>query len=515
VSNARLPGSWARAELSQIADVNPPRSALGASGAVAHFVPMSAVAPEFGGVDVSAIRPIGEVQKGYTAFKEGDVIFAKITPCMENGKVAVTPPLPHGVAFGSTEFHVIRPRCGASALWIAHFLSQQSIRSLARQNMTGSAGQLRVPTTWLGGLSIPLPPSMELDRIIKAVESLNHDLDQGLDALHRAKSNLDRYRASVLNSAVTGSLTAEWRKANLAKEDGKALLERILRERRERWEQEQLVSFAAKDKQPPKGWREKYEEPAAIHSYDIPDSWIWASASVVCKQIECGNTPTSELMTSGYGEVPFIKVYNLTMNGDLDFSIKPTFVSAHTHTQLLARSRAVPDDVLMNIVGPPLGKVALVPNTHPEWNMNQAVVLFRSGTAIYPKFLQYCLMSHVVSNWIERTAKATAGQANVSLTNCRLLPIPIPPLAEQEEIVKRVGIELSRADEAIQHCVLGNSQSQRLRQSILKAAFEGRLVPQDPNDEPASALLKRITAKSSAATATKTKITTRRKAAAK
>jgi type I restriction enzyme S subunit len=114
-----LPQSWAIAQLADVAEINPglDKSEIDDELEVS-FVPMPAVEAESGRIDVSATRKFGEVKKGYTAFTEGDVLFAKITPCMENGKIAVVPPLKNGFGFGSTEFHVVRPRAGISGRYL-------------------------------------------------------------------------------------------------------------------------------------------------------------------------------------------------------------------------------------------------------------------------------------------------------------------------------------------------------------------------------------------------------------
>ena len=342
-------------------------------------------------------------------------------------------------------------------------------------------------------LLVPIAPLPEQHRIVEKIEELFSDLDAGVASLERAKANLKRYRASVLKSAVEGRLTEEWRKEHPQAEDGEMLLDRILRERREKWEKDQLQKFKEKGKEPPKNWESKYEEPShEVGLYDLPSSWVWASALEICERVENGNTPPSDEMTSGSGEVPFIKVYNLTRDGRLDFTVNPTFVSQETHEQRLGRSRVLPNDVLMNIVGPPLGKVSLVPDTYPEWNMNQAIVLFRTSGVVLSRYLAICVMSDDVLRWITRTAKATAGQFNLSVGNSRLLPLPLPPLAEQEQIVALVEERLSQIDSAEKTIDAELIRSKRLRQSILKRAFEGKLVPQDPKDEPASVLLERI-----------------------
>lgn len=346
-------------------------------------------------------------------------------------------------------------------------------------------------------IPLPLPPLPEQHRIVDAIDELFSDLDAGVANLERAKANLKRCRASVLKSAVEGRLTEEWRKANPQSETGKQLLERILRERRSNWEREQLAAFKAKGKSPPKDWKDRYEEPADEEGlFPLPQGWTWAASLQICERVESGSTPKASDMSSGRGEVPFIKVYNLTKDGTLDFTNNPTFVSKATHEGLLGRSRVRPSDVLMNIVGPPFAKVSVAPADYPEWNINQAIVLFRPSAVISPRFLKICLLSMEVLRWIIRTAKATAGQSNLSVANARRLPIPLPPLAEQEQIVALVEERLSQIDFAEKAIEQGLERAKRLRQSILKRAFEGRLVPQDPNDEPASVLLERIKASS-------------------
>lgn len=120
-------------------------------------------------------------------------------------------------------------------------------------------------------------------------------------------------------------------------------------------------------------------------------------------------------MFPGTGEVPFLKVYNLTFDGLLNFTVRPTYVSKGTHQGMLARSRSVPGDVLMNIVGPPLGKISIVPAMHAEWNINQAIVTFRTSDGFNNQLLAFWFMSHPVLSRLERTAKATAGQFNLQV----------------------------------------------------------------------------------------------------
>jgi type I restriction enzyme S subunit len=118
---------------------------------------MAAVGAADGTIDVTAKRPFADVKKGFTPFQSGDLLFAKITPCMENGKMAVVPQLENQYGFGSTEFHVIRPKAGIDAKYLYYFVSRQDYRKEAAHHMTGAVGQKRVPTDFLKQSIIPIP----------------------------------------------------------------------------------------------------------------------------------------------------------------------------------------------------------------------------------------------------------------------------------------------------------------------------------------------------------------------
>ena len=197
-------------------------------------------------------------------------------------------------------------------------------------------------------------------------------------------------------------------------------------------------------------------------------------------------------MAHGNGEIPYIKVYNLTRKGFLDFSINPTYISRSTHEERLGRSKIFPGDVLMNIVGPPLGKVSIVPDYYPEWNTNQAVVVFRPWASLKSDYLACAFMCDNVLYWITRTAQATAGQFNISVSNCRKLPVPLPPEREQMLMVETLKERLSIIERIDAQVEANLKRATRLRQGILNCAFEGRLVPQDPTDETADRLLERV-----------------------
>jgi len=493
-----LPSGWKTATLSEIAEINPrlQRSSIEDSAEV-NFVPMRAVEPEGGGLTKPEVRTYGEAKKGFTSFLSNDVIMAKITPCMENGKTTVVPNLPYELCFGSTEFHVVRNEQGIYPKWIANFLLQHDVRRAAQRRMTGGVGQMRVPETFLVDLEIPVAPVNEQLRIADALDELLSDLDAGVEALRRAQIKLTHYRASVLKAAVQGDLTSDWRKEHSSTEPASVLLQRILKERRHRWEQEQLRKFSAHGKIPPTNWKGKYKEPVVPDTPNLPalpEGWSWASAEQLCDFITKGTTPSGVDAPAPQGQIPFIKVQHLSGDNDFLFNLSPSYVSSEINDGFLARSKVFPGDVLMNIVGPPLGQVSIVPVDFPVWNINQAIAIFRSVSGIENRYLALCLSTHSILVRALKRAKATAGQVNLTLEICRELPIPVPPVDEQAAILETVDEQLSSIKHLAGELTVKCGTSKALRQSIFRHAFSGELVQQDPKDEPASELLKRIAA---------------------
>ncbi len=229
----------------------------------------------------------------------------------------------------------------------------------------------------------------------------------------------------------------------------------------------------------------------------LPGAWVWCIPADVCSVIASGSTPKPNEMYAGAGDVPFIKVYNLTHRGVLDFSVKPTFIDRSIHLGLLARSRVLPDDVLINIVGPPLGKVAIVPSDHPEWNINQAVVVFRPEAGVLNKYLAFAFLTDSIMRRVTSLAKATAGQFNIGVGMCRrLLPLPMAPTNEQHRIVAKIEELFSDLDTGVAALKRAKANLKRYRAAVLKAAVEGQLTAEwrakHSQTEPASKLLARI-----------------------
>lgn len=343
-------------------------------------------------------------------------------------------------------------------------------------NKTSSLTVKHLSSQSVKEIPLPLPPYQEQLRIVQRIDELFTQLDAGVAALEKVQAQLRSYRQSVLKAAFDGRLTQEWRERHKGEiEPADVLFEKI------------------KKKHP--GIEKEISKRIPLDEselFSLPKEWTWVSAQDVCENITNGYTPTAEKLFSGEGEIPFIKVYNLTKYGTLDFTVKPTFISRETHHSELRRSVVYPNDILMNIVGPPFGKISLVPDHFPEWNINQAIVIYRTLPDYSRKLFLYALLSETIQKWLQKRGKATAGQFNYSITMSRSLPIPLPPISEQLIIVEEIERLRSIADAVEMSITTNLERAGSLRRSILKRAFEGKLVTQDPNDEPASVLLERI-----------------------
>jgi type I restriction enzyme, S subunit len=169
---------------------------------------MAAVSEETGQVDLAKTRRYGDARKGLRPFKDGDVLFAKITPSMENGKSAVARGLVGGHGIGSTEFHVLRPSELVLADFIRYYISRRAFRNEARRHMTGTAGQLRVPAAYLANIEIPLPPLAQQAQIIARLEGQLSLVEAAASTIRAARQKLSRYRYRLLQSLLSGH--SEW-----------------------------------------------------------------------------------------------------------------------------------------------------------------------------------------------------------------------------------------------------------------------------------------------------------------
>jgi type I restriction enzyme S subunit len=167
---------------------------------------MAAVSEREATIKAPLIKPFRDVRKGYTYFGEGDVLFAKITPCMQNGKHAIARGLTDGIGFASTEFHVIRPGPRVLAEWIHAFIRQPEVLEAATRTFTGTVGQQRVPDEFLTALEIPLPPLPEQRRIAAILTEQMNAVERARRAVEEELETIEKLPAALLREAFTGRL---------------------------------------------------------------------------------------------------------------------------------------------------------------------------------------------------------------------------------------------------------------------------------------------------------------------
>lgn len=405
---------------------------------------------------------MSQVRSGYTKFASGDVIFAKITPCMENGKVAVVPEIPSGVGAGSTEFHVIQPG-RVSAKFLYHWISQQWFRDEAEADMTGTAGQKRVSTDYLRAVPIPVPPPDTQRRIVDRIAELFAELDDGETALAGANADLETYRKSLLKAAVTGELTADWRTDNPPQETGEQLLQRILGERRARWEDL------------PKNSGKRYNAPLDHGSFDppaLPEHWTWASIDQLILGLRNGLSAKPNPAPPG---LPILRISAVR-----EMEVRPQEVRWLAEDVEASGSWVAPGDLLFTRYN---GSPELVgvcgryrgsePVLHPDKLMRAAPVLNDECAFDY---LELAANAGATRKFIATNTKTSAGQHGVSGESVKSAPVPLPPPDEMTQIVCVVHECMLAYAETSAELRAVEGSHWALRQSILSAAFRGELV---------------------------------------
>ena len=360
-----------------------------------------------------------DVNSTKAVFHAGDVLYGKLRPYLN--KVCI----PGFDGICSTDILVFPTTGHLESRYLMRFLMQHAVVEYAHHHSAGV--QLpRVSFGKLAELEFSLPPLVEQGRIVAKVEELLGRVNAARQRLAKVPALLKRFRQSILAAACSGGLTADWRTRQSATISVETMRSAIAKERRQRWIADEIARFERAGRDRPKQLEDRYETPAGPDEKDLqplPDGWLWVRAEQACDFITKGTTPPSVTMTGGSGDIPYIKVYNLTDRGCLDFSKNPTYIDRTTHTHgALARSKVLPGDVLMNLVGPPLGKVSIVPDSYPEWNTNQAVAIYRPISRLLNSYLALVLLTEDVLGWAVQRSKATVGQHNLTLELAAIFP---------------------------------------------------------------------------------------------
>ena len=381
----RVPAEWTRSRIRNVAELSPPFS----GNAPAHDEPCTVVPMELlseqGQINSSNVQPFEDVTPGLTLFENGDVLFAKITPCMENGKGALVENLPTRYAFGSTEFHVLRASHAAVAKFLYYYTFNPVFRVYAAENMSGAAGQKRVSSRFFKNTRLFLPPLPEQQRIAAYLDASCAGIDTAVAAKRRQLETLDVLRKSIIQRAVTRGISAR-----VALEStGNAWMEQI-----------------------PRGWK------------------------LVClkriAEIQGGLT-LGKQYEGPLIERPYLRVGNV-QDGHLDLADVsvielPAGVAAGVELR--------PDDVLMTEGGDldKLGRGHLWRGEIPGCLHQNHIFAVRCFLhKLKPMFLAYVTAAKYGRDYFEATGKKTTNLACTNANKVGEFPIPLPPVTEQEAI---------------------------------------------------------------------------------
>lgn len=464
---------------------------------------MAAVEEKSGRYSLSEVREFGRVKKGYTQFINGDLIFAKITPCMENGKIAVVDNLENGIGFGSTEFHVSRLTKLTNRKYLFYYLIQETFSRNARQHLTGSAGQLRLPKSYFAEVLIPLAPLDEQQRIVEKLEELFSDLGKGIENLKTAQKQLKVYRQAVLKWALEGKLTEKWRsqvkQEQSAIKTGDELLAQITTEREKLYQQqfaeweEAVKKWEANGK--PGNKPSKPQKPKRLSSLTeaeitelpkLPDGWCWANLGHL-KQFSLYGPRFSSQDYVDDG-ILVLRTSDISELGKVDFKKAPKLPLTKEEYE---KYKLVKGDLLITRTGS-IGTISVFNDT-VRAIPGAFLIHYRLLAPINVWFIFYFLKSFKAQQHF-KDKSAGVGRPNLNVPNIEELKISIPSFEEQEEIVQEIESRLSICDQLETTIIENLQKAEALQQSILKQAFEGKLVPQDPNDDPAEKLLEGIRA---------------------
>jgi len=371
---------------------------------------------------------------------------------------------------------------GADHRWLMWTVNSPAIRESIAV-LQGGTTRKRISRSNLAGIKVPVPPFAEQERIVAEIEKQFTRLDAAVAALSRAKAKLKRYRAAVLKAACEGRLVpteAELaRKEGRSYETGEQFLARILKDRSTKWEADQLARMHTVGRLPKNdNWRKKYRKPISPDTTNLPrppEGWSWVSLDQVflMRRGRLAVRPRSDPRYFG-GRYPFVQIGDLPSDGGTIRSCRQTL----NEKGVLVSKIFPKGSVLLAIVGDTIANTGILSfdSCCPD-----SLVGLHGATEPLPSFAEAYLTSTKLS--LRRTSYASGGQPNINLGMLRPYPLPLPPEAEQTRIAMKTRGSLSTID-ALQETVSRRILSaDRLRQSILKCAFEGRLVPRDPKDE--------------------------------
>ncbi|MDA7949732.1 MAG: restriction endonuclease subunit S, partial [Hyphomicrobiaceae bacterium] len=411
-----LPDGWTQARLADIAIINPkPKKPIDLELEVS-FVPMRCVEELTGKIDSSNTMKFKNIKKGLRYFEEYDILFAKITPCMENGKIAIAYGLKNRIGYGSTEFHIIRLLDSKiPQKFYFYYLVQEEFRKNAASKMKGTAGQLRVPTAIISDALVPIPPLKEQHRIVHKIESIFGQIDAAIEifeSMTRPDSgSLTILKNNILKQAFEGNLVEQ----HLDDKPVSFLLEKIKKENTKH----QFQDFRLEQNDP------------------LPNNWIITTLNQITdtvKKIIPENTPNKLFYYCDISSIDNKK-----------FKIVNPKKIIGKNAPSRARQLIQKNDILFSTVRTHLKNIAIVPDKFDGQLASTGFCIIRPLPKTIPKFIFYYIMS---DRFISIINARQIGVSYPAVRNKDVLnaAIRFPPFSEQRRIVSKIESIFAKID---------------------------------------------------------------------
>lgn len=389
---------------------------------------MACVSELCGSIVKLELRSLDKVSKGYTSFRNNDVILAKITPCFENGKSAVVPKLKYGFGYGSTEFHVLR--CGKllDPRFLHVLVRQPKFIVQGRAVMTGAVGQQRVPRVFLENYPFPLPPIEEQREIVAYLDENLGKIDRVYDKLQEFLDQSDIRKDNLIQAGITGHLTSHWREEH-------------------KTEVSEDIELAEDSLVPEEEW-----------PYPIPQHWKWVRLGAVIDLLSGRDAKLADCNDSGLG-IPYVMGASNIRDSRLEIErwIEKPEVVSHA------------GDLLLTVKGT-VGKLYI--QIEPELNLSRQLMGLRPSAVISVSYLERVFSTHVQ----QLSAKAVGLIPGISRAHILNLAIPLPPIEEQKQIVALLENYLEKESAAKRLVLSAQNQLDLMRQQLVSAALAGRLT---------------------------------------
>lgn len=435
-----VPAHWEVVKFKYLAHINPSKqNALEGleEKASVSFLPMEKVS-ENGTVKYDIVKPVNEVSSGFTFFEKHDILVAKITPCFENGKGALLSEMPTDIGFGSTEFHVLRAKSGVNNQFIYRLTRIDRFMKIGEAFMTGSAGQKRVPTSFIENFLVALPPLSEQRQIAHFLDHKTAQIDAAIEKGRRLIELLREERAALINEAVTAGV-------------------------------DKHGHLRSKPTQlPAEEWKDSGVEWLGV----VPEEWEVVKLRYLSSKIGSGVTPKGGSNTYLDEGIPLLRSQNIYFNGlRLD---DVAYISSNVH-ESMANSKVLSGDILLNITGGSIGRCYYINDSFGEANVNQHVCIIRPiRSKALTSFLHSFLGSY--SGQLQIRMSQTGGnREGLNFEQLGNFVLAIPPLSDQHRIVHYIETETTRIDRETSILKREIELLAEYRQALISEAVTGKI----------------------------------------